>query len=232
MCKDHMNDYHRNCPCCCEVGQQGPAGIQGPQGIQGVPGAQGAMGPTGLQGPQGPQGPKGDPGKDCECHDRDCCCEAYANLFSTVQLNLDAFSGVNDAVKFDAQNAVSAAEFDLTMMNITGGIKILKHGIYQLRWEVQAKITPPISVPVPSWSFGLWLNGGLIPGSVVSGFTQSPNDDPAHSNGVVMIEVQAGDEIKLRNACSFPVTLQTMIMGSVFPITPASLIINCVKSLP
>jgi len=57
-------------------------------------------------------------------------------------------------------------DFDLTNAASTGEIKFLKSGVYQLSWVLQASTTPPIPNPVPSWSFGLWLNGVLVPGSI------------------------------------------------------------------
>jgi len=231
MCKDDMN-WHRDYNHCCQEGPQGPMGPQGPQGIQGVPGSQGAAGPQGIQGPQGLQGPKGEPGKDCDCdHNNDCCCDVYANVFATVPQLVQPYLSAVDYVKFDAMNAVSAAEFDLSQMNISGGIKFLKHGIYHITWQLQARVANPVSNPVPSWSFGFWLNNALVPGSIYSGYTQSPNDDAAHSTGDVIIEVKVGDELKLRNTSISSVNLNPNITGSVFPITIASINIHCVKSL-
>jgi len=228
MCKEEMSKeyYHR----CCDQGPMGPAGLQGSQGIQGVPGAQGIMGPSGAQGNPGAQGPKGDPGI-CDCPEMDCCCESYANVFATVPQSVDAFGGANDMVKFDAQNAVAVADFDLTGMAASGDIKFLKHAIYHIAWQLQARIATPVPTPVPSWSFGFWLNGVLVPGSIYSGFTQAPGDDACHSTGDVIIEVNPGDILKLRNTSVSTVSLNPNVTGSVFPITIASVNIECVKKL-
>lgn len=134
-------------------------------------------------------------------------------------------------VLFDKKNQVSAPDFDLTMANVDGSLKFLKHGIYHISWQLQARITPPIPQPVPSWSFGLFLNGSVVLGSIYSGYTQSPNDDAAHSTGDVIIEIQANDVLKLRNTSVSSVVLNPNITGSVFPITIASINIECVKSL-
>ncbi|MEK7112502.1 MAG: hypothetical protein AAB875_04190 [Patescibacteria group bacterium] len=113
--------------------------------------------------------------------------------------------------------------------NSTRDIKFLKHGIYHIQWELQARVAPPLPSPVPSWSFGLWLNAALVQGSIFSGYTQSPNDDAAHSNGDVIIEVHANDVLKLRNTCSSDVNPN--ITGSVFPITIAAITIACQKEM-
>lgn len=231
MCKDCEGHYehHEFKRCCgCKEGPQGVPGMQGVQGIQGVPGAQGITGATGSQGPQGLQGP---PGKDCEPDDRCKCCEAYANPYASFNQVIGPFGSATDTVLFDKKNAVSLADFDLTMMGITGDIKFLKHGIYQLNWKLQGRVQPPIPDPVPSFSFGFWLSGVLIPGSIYSAFTQSPQDSVTAAGGCVQVEVKAGDLLRLRNACVSIVDLDPNVLGSVFPITIASLNIQCLKSL-
>jgi hypothetical protein len=222
MCEENKN--HKE---CCLEGPQGPAGMQGPQGIQGVPGAQGAMGPTGMQGQQGIQGV---PGKDCDGPSKDCCCESYANLYGSIAQVIDAYNTPTDAVLFDSQNAVSTADFDLSMKNVDGSIKFLKHAVYRVAWILQARLTNPIGSPVPSWSFGLWRNGVLIPGTIYSGYTQSPNDDAAHSTSEAFIEFQVNDVLKLRNTSVSKVNLNPNVNGSVFPITFATLNIECIKA--
>jgi Collagen triple helix repeat (20 copies) len=232
MCKEDMSYYHRDCPCCCEQGPQGVPGLQGPQGIQGVPGPQGVPGQMGAQGPQGIQGPKGDPGKDCDCSQVGAL--AYANIYASNAQVVQAFNpaAVGDQVLFDKQNAVSAGDFDLSQMSVSGDIKVLKHGIYHLQWQLQARITPPVPTPVPSWSFGFWVNGVLVPGSIYSGFTQAPGDDACHSTGDVIIEMKANDMLRLRNTSVSQVNLNPNVTGSVFPITIASINIEELKVLP
>ncbi len=216
--------------CCCIQGPQGMPGLQGSQGIQGVPGSQGIMGPAGVQGVQGLQGPDGsgtNPPASVQ--------EPFANVFASLAQTIQPFNApaIGDQVLFDSQNAVSSAtDFDLSQANVTGDIKFIKHGIYHIEWQLQARISSPIPQPVPSWSFGFWLNGVLVPGSIYSGYTSSPNDDAAHSTGDVIIEVKAGDMLRLRNTSASSVSLNPNITGSVFPITIASVNIECLELLP
>lgn len=220
MCKE---DMHK----CCEQGPQGVPGMQGPQGVQGVPGVQGIPGQMGMQGNEGLQGI---PGQDCDCSQG----LPYVNVYASVSQLIQSYNvpAVADQVLFNQQNANSgASDFDVSQMNVSGDIKFLKHGIYHLTWQLQARISTLIQ-PVPSWSFGFWINGILVPGSIYSGYTSSPNDDAAHSTGDVIIEVQANDMLRLRNTSVNTVSLNPNINGSVFPITIASINIECVKSLP
>jgi len=217
---------------CCYQGPQGVPGAQGEQGIQGVPGAQGAQGAQGPMGLQGPQGLQGLPGKDCGSHDRDCGCQRWANVYASVPLVVGAYNTPTDMVLFDQKNAVTSSDFDLSMANISGDLKFLKHGIYHLSWQLQGRIVPPVPQPVPSWSFGFWLNGVLVPGSIYSGYTQAPGDDACHSTGEVIVEVKAGDTLRLRNTSISAVNLNPNVTGSVFPITIASVNIECLKELP
>lgn len=226
MCKDEKHE--KDCRCCIQ-GPQGVPGLQGEQGIQGVPGSQGIMGPQGIQGVQGFQGAKGDC-SDCPTSSGN---EPYANIFAGIAQTIQPYNApaIADQVLFNSQNAVSSAlDFDLTQMNVNGDVKFLKHGIYHIAWQLQARISVLVQ-PVPSWSFGFWLNGVLVPGSIYSGFTSSPNDDAAHSTGDVIIEIQAGDTLRLRNTSINAVSLNPNISGSVFPITIASINIEGLKAL-
>ncbi len=249
------------CGCAC-VGPQGPQGIQGFQGAQGIQGvagqdgAPGSTGPAGSQGPAGangnhgqtgaagPQGPAGSlgpqgvqgiqgvTGKDCDCNQKRGGCVRYCNVFSITPQTIGPYSTATDMVLFDSSNEISAGDFDITSANTAGSIKVLKHGIYRIVWILQAKVSPPIPSPIPSWSFGIWKNGVLVPGSVNSGFTQSPEDEVVHSSGAVVIEVQAGEELKIRNASNSKVLLDTDVSGSLFPITIATVTVTCSKELP
>jgi hypothetical protein len=213
------------------MGPQGPMGATGAQGSAGQMGATGAQGAQGIAGPQGIQGLQGPPGLDC-VNGGNGGCEVYANVFSSIVQTIGAYSSATDTVLFNAQNAVSPGDFDLSMMNVTGDIKFLKHAFYHIAWQLQARITPPVPDPVPSWSFGFWVNGVLVPGSIYSGFTQAPGDDACHSTGDIIIEVKAGDLLRLRNTSVSPVLLNPSVTGSVFPITIASINIECLQSLP
>lgn len=214
------------------MGNDGPAGPIGPQGQIGQNGAQGPQGPAGPIGPMGPQGLQGiqgPAGKDC---DNSMCCVRYLNTYATVAQVIGAYNSGTDTVKFDAINSITASDFDMTMANISGEIKFQKHGVYHIAWQLQARITPPVPNPVPSWSFGFWLNGVLVPGSIYSGFTQAPGDDACHSTGDVIIEIKAGDLLRLRNTSVSQVNLNPAVTGSVFPITIASINIECLQALP
>lgn len=253
MCQDD----HKN-KCCCCLGPQGPQGVtglQGPQGIQGpmglngeigpqgpqgpkgdngTQGSQGPQGPQGIMGPEGPQGLQGTPGIcNCEdCPDRPCdCCEVYANVYSIVDQSLGVFGSPNDFAKFEQQNVVSS-DIDTSMANISGEIGIMKTGIYEIAYYVEASLTPPFPAPVPSWAFSLFKNGVQIPGSSFGGFNQSPDDDIENASGAVIINVNSGDKISLRNiGTTQGVNLKSMHPELAFPVTCASLNINCVKEI-
>lgn len=230
MCKEHMYDHESKRCCGCKEGPQGVPGLQGMQGIQGSPGPQGPAGQTGAQGPQGLQGA---PGKDCDSSGRDCnCCESYANVWAQPPQILGPFGSANDSVLFQFQNAVVAADFDFSMMSVNGEVKFLKSGVYRIAYGAEAKVSQPIPLPVPSFSFGLWRNNVIIPGSTISGYTQAPGDDTIQVNGEVMISILAGDVLQLRNASSNGVDMTPNTVGIVFPVTVATLNIHCLKALP
>ena len=253
---EHHHHHHHEKPCCLEgpqgipgpqgpqglvgpggpqgpLGPMGPAGPTGPQGIQGLEGLQGPTGPMGLQGSQGPQGVKGDPGKDCDCHGhRKCdCCEAFANVWAVPPQTLAAFGSPGDTVLFQFQNVVSSGDFDLSQMGTNGQVKFLKSGTYRIAYGAEGKVQQPIPVPVPSFAFGLWINGVIVPGSVTSGFTQAPTDDTLQVNGEVIRDVLAGDFLQLRNASTNGLDMIPNTTGIGFPANIATLNINCLKAV-
>lgn len=218
MCKE---EHHKK---CCLQGPQGVPGLQGEQGLQGVPGPQGVPGQTGAQGVQGLQGVC----EECDCHHR---CHNWCNVYASPPQILTPFGGGSDSVLFQSQNAVSPGDFDLSMMGINGEVKFLTSGTYYINWGAEAKVEPPIPSPTPSFSFGLWLNNIIVPGSTLSGYTQAPNDDTLHISGDVTIAVMAGDILKLRNASTLTVDMSPNTIGIQFPVTVASLNIHCLKGL-
>lgn len=226
MCRD--DEYKKDC-CCCIQGPQGVPGLMGPQGVQGPAGPQGIPGQQGIQGVQGLQGP---PGICEDCEGKECqCCESYLNVFANPPQILTPFGGASDAVLFQGINASVPADFDITLMSINGSVKFLKSGVYRIGWGAEAKISQPIPSPVPSFSFGLWKNGVIIPGSTLSGYTQAPQDDTLHINGEVIVTIAANDVLMLRNASSNSVDLTPNTIGIVFPVTVASLNIFCLKKV-
>ena len=221
MCKEN-HEYNR----CCEQGPQGVPGLQGPQGIQGVPGPQGPQGLTGMQGPQGLQG---EPGKDCDCSHMCDCPSAYCNLWSQMDQILSAWASANDYIKFEGKNEVSA-DFDISNAATLGEIKFLKKGIYSICSSVEASLQPPFPAPVPSWSICMFLNGVNISGSSFGGFNQSPDDDIENASGQVIVSVNAGDVLKVRNiTINQGIMLKAIHPEIAFPVTCASLDIVLIK---
>ena len=156
---------------------------------------------------------------------------AAASQAAVIAAGGSAAQGLAASVAVMASSAAISQDFDLSAANTTGDIKFMNHGVYKISWILQAKINTPVPNPVPSWSFGLWLNNILIPGSIYSGYTQAPGDDAAHSTSEVIIEIKAGDVLRLRNTSVSAVNLNPAVNGSIFPITIASLNATCLKSL-
>lgn len=219
MCKEHMNDYHRDCPCCCEQGPVGPEGQQGPQGISGPQGPQGVPGPVGPQGPRGLQGPKGDPGKDCDCSGANK--NAYINLFSEVNQSLSAAGGSTDYALLQSVGVMSP-DFDISQSSVNGSVKFLKSGVYQMGWDANGMLAQPFPAPVPSWGLGMWKNGVFIPGSAIAGFSSSPDDSATALAAIFNVTIVAGDVIQIKNVSKFPISLISSHVELVQPMTSAS----------
>lgn len=200
---------------CCKEGRPGPAGPAGGQGPQGLPG------PAGPKGDKGDTGSQGEPGTEAVLR--------FTNVYSDVKQILGPVGSGNEIVKFDKVNTLSSnADFDLTNANTTGEVLVLKSGIYQISWTSQAKVEPPIPVPVPSWALGLYLNGVSIGGSVFTGFTQAPDDDVVHASGNVQYQISQGQSLTLRNVSSNNIDLDPSVVGIPTPVTIANI---CIFSL-
>lgn len=228
MCKDNHNDWEFKRCCGCHQGPQGVPGIQGEQGIQGVPGPQGPVGSQGQQGVQGLQGP---PGKDCEPRPCDCP-TAYCNVWSEVNQTLGPWGSPTDTVKFEGANQVSA-EFDISMANITGEVKVLQNGIYEFDYSVLGTLQPPFPSPVPPWALALFKNGVRVLGSSCGGFNQSPDDLIENADSHCIIQCFSGDTFALR--CINLVeglNLHATSPFLAFPASSANLDIVMVKKLP
>lgn len=215
MCKEDMS-YK---PCCLQ-GPQGVPGLQGAQGIQGVPGPQGIDGQTGAQGPQGLQGAPGicNP-SDC-AGATSCCTQWYASVYSLAAQTVLSLG----SAKLELVNATSAG-FDITSASATGEIKVVNHGIYYINWAVDGSISPPFPSPIPSWGFGIYRNGTLLPGSSSGSFNSSPDDVITHSSGDGVFELMAGDLLKLVNISNSSVNVVANPIGVSKPLAAARMTI-------
>lgn len=214
-------------------GLQGPMGAQGPMGNSGSVGPMGPIGPMGLQGPMGPSGPAGANGPQGATGPVGPIGPAgpagpgalmsYFNLFAATAQNLTAAGGFAQNVLFDSLNAVSAGDYNLSLAASLGQAQFLNAGVYEISWQVQGNVTPPLPAPVPSWGFGLYLNGVLVPGSVYSGFNESPNNNATNATGSVIISIPANGILTLRNVSSVPVSINPFVLGLVAPSAVATL---------
>jgi hypothetical protein len=193
-----MTDDRHDCGCCCCVG---------PQGVQGA---------QGMMGPQGPQGLQGVAGKDCN---PECCKHVYCGVYSNSDQVLTPNGSVDDFAIFDLVEQVTSLDFDLSQAATLGVIKFLNPGVYRLSWGTNGMLNPPFPAPVPSWGLGCYLNGVLVGGSTVAGFSQSPDDDATDLSIVFFAKVNAGDTVKIKNISTFAIFLKSLHPELVAPMT-------------
>jgi len=219
------NDGRPGCP-----GPQGPIGPQGPAGERGNEGPHGQPGKDGRQGPPGPQGstgPKGATGPRGPV----CCCEGiivYTNCFSVREQHVNRFGDPADTVTFEHFNATSPL-VDINFANTTGEITINQSGVYQITYSVTGHLdsfTPPL---LP-WSFGLYLDNLLVPGSIAAAFTDTADHFTSIDNTVTIV-VLNGQTLKLRNVSTQNVDLLSKLSGGANPNDSASINIFQLKKL-
>jgi hypothetical protein len=190
------------------VGPVGPVGPTGPQGPIGIPGPQGPIGPVGNIGNTGPTGPIGATGP-----------QGPIGIVGNTGLagNTGPQGPANDLDQvgyiYNESPQVVAIEGDITFDTndiITGGIAhtagtsqivIANAGIYLIKFAVSG---------VEPNQFGVFINGAPLPESIYgSGAGTQQN------NGQVLVTLNAGDIITLRNHSSASaVTLQTLAGGT------------------
>lgn len=212
------------------AGQSGAQGPQGPQGPQGVSGVDGQMGPAGPQGPMGPMGPEGPqgiqgvPGKDC---DSKCCKKAYLSIYSLKQQSIASAGNAT----FELVSA-DTGDFDISNASSTGEIICKLHGVFLINWGFDGLLQPPYPFPVPAWALGVYVNGVLDEGTTSGSCSISPDDICTHTSATDILELKAGDVIKLVNLCSLPISAVSTPFGVIAPIASVRLNLTLLKALP
>lgn len=127
---------------------------------------------------------------------------------------------------FESTNIVTVTSFDVSMLATTGEITFLKGGNYLLSWTAEGQLTPPFPDPVPAWSLAFLLDGVLVPGSCFSGYTLFPAELTDNTGGTVVVNVNAGQVLKLVNSSTLPISLISTVPGSLFPEVSVSIVIQ------
>jgi hypothetical protein len=185
----------------------------------GVMGTQGSVGPQGPQGTQGLVGPQGP-----------CCpvTSSYVNVYSLMnQLLPSGASPVMEMV------VATTTAFDISMAPISGQITVLKKGVYQLLWSVDAVVTPPLPAPVPAMAFGISVNGTIVPSTTGANFAISPDDVCTHTTVSSLVVLNVGDVLQLVNTSTNSVNLISTLpaTSSIIPVVSAQIDITLVQAL-
>jgi hypothetical protein len=152
----------------------------------------------------------------------------YVNVYSlTDQTLLSGASPVMELV------VATTPAFDITMAPITGEIMVLKKGVYQLLWSVDAIVTPPLSAPVPAMSFGIAVNNVIISSTTGANFAISPDDVCTHTTVSSLVVLNIGDIVKLVNTSTNTVSLISNLppASSLVPVVSAQIDITLVQAL-
>jgi Collagen triple helix repeat (20 copies) len=211
------------------IGPQGPTGPQGNSGERGDEGPQGVPGKDGRQGSPGPQGPQGARG-DTGPRGLPCCCEGisiFANLFSSKDQTIQSFGNSGSEVTFEHFNATSAL-IDLSLVNSTGEITINQNGIYLVTYTVTGQLNS--FATLSPWSFGLYLDGSVVPGSISAAVTQTEEDFRSVTNTVIIV-ILNGQVLTLNNVSTLAVDLLSGMSGGPYPNESAFINIFQLKKL-
>lgn len=169
------------------------------------------------------QGIQGVPGQDC------ACTTAYLSIFTLTDQTIPSLSSPT----LEQLNITSgSADFDISNAATTGEVKVMNHGVYLLSWAVDGKLTPPYPFPVPAWSFEIYRNGVGIVGTSSAAFSITPDDLVVHDSADAILELFAGDVLKIVNTSTLSVNVVSNPVGSLITISSVRFNLNLIKPLP
>ena len=255
---EHEHEWHKKTRCC-EKGDTGPGGQAGPQGspgIQGIPGStgvqgvkgdtgstgsegpQGIPGSTGAQGipgevgPAGPQGPQGVPGDcvECPCHCHPGITE-FAEVGSNNTQTLAVSPGINlpGGVALMEATIFNTAGIDVSMAAVTGEVKALVAGWYELTYGVGAFLTP-LPSPLPAWSISIFKNGVYAVGSTACALPISPEQQATEVVSDLLIHLDAGDVVTINSTSTQTLFLASPTLGTNSSPNSAFMVIKLLKA--
>jgi hypothetical protein len=123
-------------------------------------------------------------------------------------------------------------DFDVSSLSTNGEVKVLNHGVYQIDWAVDGKLTPPYPFPVPAWCFIIYRNGVGLPSTSSAAFSITPDDLVVHDAATSIVEFFAGDVIKIVNSSSMSVNVVSTAPGCLIAISSVRLSLVMLKPLP
>jgi hypothetical protein len=209
------------------TGAVGAQGVVGPTGAEGPAGATGSAGPTGVTGADGPTGPAGEPGatgpQGVTGPTGTANIGAYAGLYSVeMQIIEPNGSAASDTVHFEGYNALMGG-IAIEQTATTGEIIFQEGGVYHIDFFIKGRLAQTLLTPLP-WSFGIYLDNIFVPGSSYA-VEVGPYNDLHEINGGLIIAIQPGQRLSLRNTSNQRVELVSMSDTFVVPQTAASLVI-------
>jgi hypothetical protein len=160
------------------------------------------------------------------------CCQGlvdFVNVYSNLDQTIAAFGNPGSNVLFELANEVSS-DFDITMAATTGQITFLRTGVYLMSFSVSGLLVA-FPFPTPLWSFGLFRNGTLIPGSVFSSFSLAPDIILTSAASSCIVQINAGDVVTLQNTTIAAVNLISTAFGSAAPVNSTSLNVTLLQAL-
>jgi len=201
------------------AGAAGPAGPDGPagsNGAAGAPGPSGSAGPTGLTGDTGSAGPTGHTGSvgttGLTGEAGPAATQHYAYIYNVAPRTIPA----TEPVSFDTNGVMTSA-----FSHVAGGyvLRVNVSGMYAVWFSVSGNERNEFALTLD----GLQVSGGTY-GSDAAG---------QQNNGMVIVNVSAGQDLILINATlsatdpteTMPVTLQDMV-GDTHDTANASILIQ------
>jgi hypothetical protein len=123
---------------------------------------------------------------------------------------------------------ITSPLIDISSINSSGEVVINQNGVYVITYSATGHLET--FAPFTPWSFGLFLDGTLVSGSVACSVTTSGDDFRTVTKTVIMT-VLGGQTLTLQNVSLSNVTLLSNVSGGAFPDVSASIEIFQLKKL-
>lgn len=168
-----------------------------------------------------------------EHHEHPCHCPAaeFSEVYSNKAQSLAASTGSNLAggiVLFE-NLIVATSNIDASQAATSGILTINKSGWYDVFSAITGTLNP-LQSPLPVWTFSLFVNGVIVPGSTFSDMTLSPDQQSNQVVADVYVHFNKGDKISVANTSVNPIQINSPTLGTNATPNSASLKLQMLKA--
>jgi len=168
------------------------------------------------------------PQPDCHCKDQE---NEFAEAFSSLSQTISPSSGSNapgGSIQFEVTKYASK-HLDLSGVGSSGQITVNLAGWYDVAAGMTGTLNP-IPAPLPVFTFSLFQNGVIVPGSTFSNVPLSPAQTSNEITADTYMHFNKGDVLTIASTSSAPVYLSAPKIGTTAQTNSAYIKIQLLKA--